>query len=47
VTLSGQAPLATTGVSPLPLLAGGAVLTIAGWAGRRRMLRVRALDRSS
>jgi hypothetical protein len=39
-------PLATTGASPLPMLATGAVLTLAGWYGRRRLMGARAMDRS-
>jgi ABC-type phosphate transport system substrate-binding protein len=39
-------PLATTGANPLPMLAAGAVLTLAGWFGRRRLMRAPAVDRS-
>ena len=46
VSLGAQAPLATTGGNPLPLLAVGAILTLAGWFGRRRMVAARVVDRS-
>lgn len=39
VSLSGTAPLATTGADPLPIAAGGALLMIGAWIVRRRLLR--------
>ena len=46
VSLSGSAPLAFTGFDPRPFVLVGALLLMAGWIGRRRLLRNRRVWRA-
>ncbi|HUI03881.1 MAG TPA: substrate-binding domain-containing protein [Acidimicrobiales bacterium] len=45
VALTGQVPLATTGIDPVPIVLSGAALVGVGWWMRRRLLRVRPADK--